>query len=73
MEEFLEEVTECQGDEVYGQRFRNVMRVVDTFGFKTTRDHIVKNGSLHIVPLAVMYSTSHDQILKELRASLLGI
>lgn len=49
------------------------MRVVDTFGFKTTRDHIVKNGSLHIVQLAVMYSTSHDQILKELGASLLGI
>ncbi|KAK9944009.1 hypothetical protein M0R45_009594 [Rubus argutus] len=58
LKEFLAEVIECQRDEVYGQGFKNAMRAVETFGFKTTLDHIVKNGTLPVVPPPVPYSTT---------------
>lgn len=56
LKEFLAEETEDRVDEVYGQGFRNAMRAVETFGFKTTLDHIVKNGTLPGVPPLVKYS-----------------
>ncbi|KAK9928952.1 hypothetical protein M0R45_026066 [Rubus argutus] len=58
LKEFLAEMIECQTDEVYGQGFKNAMRAIETFGFKTTLDHIVKNGTLPVVPPPVPYSTT---------------
>ncbi|KAM5571828.1 hypothetical protein ABKV19_012084 [Rosa sericea] len=54
LKEFLVEEIRSREDEVYGQGFRDAMQAVETFGFKTTLDHAVKNGTL---PLPMMDST----------------
>ncbi|PRQ37893.1 putative protein DA1 [Rosa chinensis] len=50
LKEYLAQEIECWNDEVYGQGFINAMRAIEIFGFKTTVDHIVKDGTLPVVP-----------------------